>query len=838
MPILSSALRTAASRTSLRRVALFAGAALVQVALVSAAPIPAAPAQKVTPPAEHLGRPVGADFQLADWDEVSSYYAKLDRESARVSVVNAGVTTLGREFPLVIVGAERNLARLDEIKAAAKKLADPRGLSVQEKQRAVESCVPILMISIAMHSNEAAAPQFGMELAYELATSDREPWASAREKCLVLILPCTNPDGLDGQVAWYRRIVGTPFEAAGMHELYQHYCGHDNNRDWFALTQAETRNVTRLLYHEWRPHVYWDVHQQGQTAERFFTPPFRDPLNPNIDPLLMGSINSLGTRAQLDMLRDGLTGVATGVTFDQWWNGGNRNVPVRHNIIGLLTEAASVNFASPVFLERSRLRQPGGKGEYGPANNFPAPWPGGWWRLRDIIEYELSFARSLLRSLSAEPRVWLEQALNMAERAVQKGRDEAPRAWIVPAGNLDRGATRRLIDGLQLGGVEVHVATSAVTADGVEHPAGSIVILADQPYGRHVKDLFEVQRYPEGDPPYDVAGWTLPLLYGVQRVECVARPSGEWRLASDADDAVEGLNGSSSADGVSARDSDGWASAIASLSGGESLTWDANTAAFLGGERPGEGRKVLRRMPRIGVYAPYNASMSEGWMRWVFDTWKLPYTTVRNEHLRAGKLSERFDVLILPDVNPASLDEGRDEGTVFSEFARGLEPEGAAAIEEFVRAGDTLIAIGGSARWAIGLLDAPLVDTTREKPKEGAKEFSCPGSVLRAIAEPSSFTAGLDGSLALMFAGGSGWRVEERKGAPKALQPQVLLKYAAERVLYSGWIRGPEALEDRAAWVRVPHGEGAAHLFGFSPHYRGWSQATFQLLFRAALLDG
>jgi len=799
---------------------------------------PDARAQQVTTPAQHLGRPVGADFQLADWTEISSYYERLDRESSRVKLEKAGVTTEGRDFLLAVIGSEKNLARLDEIRAANAKLADPRGLTGKEKEQALDAAVPIVFVSPAMHSTEAAAPQFALEFSYELATSDREPWKSARENLLVLVLPCTNPDGLDGVVKWCRRIVGTPYEAAGMTELYQYYCGHDNNRDWFALTQAETRNVTELLYKRWRPIVYWDVHQQGQNAERMFVPPFRDPLNPNIDPVLLSSINLIGTRAQLDMLREGLTGVATGVTFDMWWNGGNRNVPVRHNIIGLLTEAASVNLASPVFLDPARLRAPGGKGEYGPTNSFPAPWPGGWWRLRDIIEYELSFGRSLLRTVSSEPRVWLEQKLAMSERAIAKGRDEAPRAWIVPADNEDRGATRRLIDGLMLGGVDVHVAKSPVVADGVEYAAGSIVILADQPYGRHVKDLFEVQRYPEGDPPYDVAGWTLPLLYGVRRVECVERPSGEFELAKDVDGAVAGVRGAPRTDGFPARDSDGWGEAISALVGGSSLTWDSNTASFLEGDRAGDGRKVLRRAPRIGVYAPWNASMSEGWLRWVFDTWKLPYTTLRNEHIRAGALGERFDVIVLPDVNPSTLDDGREPGSVFSDYVQGLDPEGAAALEEFVRAGDTLIAIGGASRWAIDVFDLPLTDMTREKSKDSAEEFSCPGSVLRAVAEPSTFTAGLDGSLALMFAGGSAWRVDERKGEPKAKQPQVLLRYAAERVLYSGWIRAPQAIEDRAAWVRAPYGDGAVHVFGFSPHYRGWSQSTFQLLFRAALLDG
>src|SRR5690606_4027719 len=144
---------------------------------------------------------------------------------------------------------------------------------------------------------------------------------------------------------------------------------------------------------------------------------------------------------------------------------------------------------------------------------------GGWWRLRDVIDYEHAFARSLLGSIAREPGIWTANALEAAERAIARGAAGAPRAWIVPSDNADVAAARRLCDALLASGVELGVAERDFAADGRRWPAGSVVIAAEQPYGTHVKDLFEVQQYPDGDPPYDVAGWTLPLLLGVRRVE-------------------------------------------------------------------------------------------------------------------------------------------------------------------------------------------------------------------------------------------------------------------------------------------------------------------------------
>jgi hypothetical protein len=800
----------------------------------------------VTTPDEHLGRPVGADFELADWNEVSGYYRRLAEQSPRVLVERVGETTEGRDFLLATISSAENLARLDQIRAASARLADPRGMTDAEREQTLRDGKVILFISIAMHSTETAGPQFGMELAYQLATSEEEPYRSARENTVVLIAPCTNPDGLDHVVSWYRETVGTPYEGSGLLKLYQLYAGHDNNRDWFMLSQNETRIMTEQLYSVWHPQVYWDVHQQGSSRERFFVPPFRDPLNPNLDASVIAGIDALGSRALLDMTRAGFTGISTGVVYDMWWNGGNRNVPVRHNIIGLLTEAASVNIASPVFLPLDRLAGPRGLDGYVPSNRFPSPWPGGWWRLRDIIDYEHGFARSLLGSLGREPRVWLENALEAAERSVREGEQGAPKAWIIPSDNRDPAAVRRLVDTLLLGGVEVHAARGPVSADGRTWPAGSLVILRSQPYGDHVKDLFEVQRYPEGDPPYDVAGWTLPYLLGVHRVEVMAGLDAETGLSQvhSAEEAVAAF-GALGEDAIlsgpqDAADGDAWRAAFRRLRAGEPVIFRDN------GDAPAEldiaaGSAEVEfeivSMPRVGLYSPWRGSMDEGWMRWVFDEWEVPYTTVRNEMLRAGRLGDLFDVLIIPSVSSSELDRGRSAGTVPEEFARGLDPEGAVAVDAFVRSGGRLITLGSSSRWAIDLFELPLTDVTRG---QDAGEFSCPGSVLRGVPGESVFTAGLPDSLSLFFSGSAAWErdsVETPNGDEPVPSVSVLLRYAPTRVLLSGWIREPELIEGQAAWVYAQVGRGSVHLFGFRPQYRSWSQASFPLVFRALLLD-
>lgn len=807
--------------------------------------------QEIPTPSEHLKRPLGVDFELADWDEVRTYFEALDVTSSSLQLSRVGTSTEGRPFVMATISSAENLARLPELRRYAEIISDPRGTTPEQQEEALQEGRLFLMISCNMHSTETASPQFAMEFAYRLITSESEPWSRARERMVVFLMPTINPDGLDHVVSWYRQNVHTPYEGSRMLKLYQYYTGHDNNRDWFALTQAETRIVTRLLYKEWHPQVYWDVHEQGSRRERFFVPPFKDPLNPNLDPAIITAIDALGSRALMDMTRKGLSGISTGVTYDMWWNGGNRNVPVRHNIIGLLTEASSINIGTPIWRPLDALSQPRGLSSYSPSHRFPWPWPGGWWRLRDIIDYELAFGESLLGSLSREPQHWMRNAAETAQRNIERVRQQGTLAWLIPSDNADVGAARRLADLLLASGVEMEVASTPVRADGRTYPTGSLVIRTNQPYATHVKDLFEIQRYPDGDPPYDVAGWTLPLLFGLRRVEVRHELTVETIPVENAAQAVAafyadmGIPEEISDPIWDPRDGGTWARVFERLKGGLPVSYigpfestDTEDYWMIGKFVPAPADSLDwanwpqdLKLPRIGLYAPWSGLMDEGWMRWVLDTWGVPYVRVRNEMLRSGSLQDFLDVLILPSLSDRQLDAGRLPGSVPEPFAGGLDPEGAIAVEEFVRAGGNLIAIDRAGEWAVDLFQLPLINSVAQ-----AEDFYCPGSVVRTLPERAELTVGLPASLPVFFSHSRAWSLREDVVEQEGWEIQTLLRYAPTRTLLSGYIREPEAIAGHPAWLQVNYQAGHIHLFGFRPQYRGWSQAAFATLFRAILL--
>ena len=796
------------------------------------------PATAQVAPAEHLGHAVGADFKLPDWTAISSWYRDLDAKSPRVALELAGRTTEGRDFFACVISSEANMARLDGIRADARAIADPRKLTPAAAEELLARAVPVVMISIAMHSNEVAAPQFAMELAWNLSTSEAEPWKSMREKSVVVLLPCTNPDGLDMISHWYTQSVGKSYEAGSMPWLYQPYAGHDNNRDWFMLSLEETRIVSKLLYERWFPQVYWDVHQQGSFAERMFVPPFRDPLDPNLDPNVMGTIDLIGTRAALDMTSRGLKGIASGVSYDMWWHGGNRNVPVRHNIVGLLTEAASANLASPLWIAPDRLRAPSGLARYAPSNRFRDPWPGGWWRIRDIIDYELGFATSLFSGVVREPQLYTRTVLEAARRTCALGeQDGAPAAWVIPAENRDGNAVVRLCESLLRTGVEIKKSTNAITADGRSLAPGALVIARGQPAWRHVHDLFEIQAYPGDEPPYDVAGWSLPTLMGIEAIAATklgsATADSKQDLPLDPPAFValtrseEARTPRNSAADEKAGDVDAWRALFAGLERGTPGGSDAGSSLKSGAAR-------WSVLPRIAVYKPWTASMDEGWLRWTLEYCGLKYVSVDNARLKSGDLKQLCDVLVLPDLSSSSIDEGHSSGGVPEEYAGGLEREGRQAIEAFVRGGGRLVAVGRAAGWAIELFQLPLKDVARGK---DSGDFSCPGSVLRARLEhtPGDPLSPASSRMEhLFFSGSSAWAEAESK-SKDGPEVTMLATYAASDVLHSGWIRSPAVVAGKGAWARADVDMGRVHLFAFSPYYRSWSQGTFHWLLRAIM---
>jgi hypothetical protein len=405
--------------------------------------------------------------------------------------------------------------------------------SAEERERLIRETPAVVAITCSIHSTEIVASQMSMELAYRMASDDTAATKQILRNTVLVLVPSVNPDGIDIVTHWYQKTLGTPAEGTSPPELYHHYTGHDNNRDWFMLTQVETQIVSTLFWREWFPEIVYDVHQQGSFGSRMCVPPFFDPSNPNIDPVILRQVGALGMKMATDLAAAGHHGIVTNSTYDTWWHGGLRTAPYYHNAVGILTEAASVNIATPMQVKREQLRSPT-RGLADPlvaATNFPDPWQGGTWTMRDIMKMELITTRTALEEASLHHDELIRNFVGAATRAIEAGKSDAPYAYIVPAAQHDQPTAERMINILIQQGVEVHRAKADFTIDGKKYEKGSHVILLAQPYRANVKCLFEAQKYPDrrvfpGGPaeqPYDVAGWTLPMQMGIDYAEAGKR---------------------------------------------------------------------------------------------------------------------------------------------------------------------------------------------------------------------------------------------------------------------------------------------------------------------------
>ena len=240
-----------------------------------------------TSPEAFLGHKVGADRELADYHQIHAYFDKLASESRRVRVVDIGKSTLGEPMIMAVITSEKNMANLDRYREIAKRLSDPRGISPAEAKRLSQEGKVIVLITHGLHATEVSNSQASMETAYKLAVGDT-PFDSAKvlDDVIVLLVPCANPDGLMMVADWYKKYVGTAFEGGPMPWLFHHYAGHDNNRDGVVDNLAETRDISKVLWHDWFPQIYDDPHQMSKTAARIMVPPFMEPADPNIHPLI------------------------------------------------------------------------------------------------------------------------------------------------------------------------------------------------------------------------------------------------------------------------------------------------------------------------------------------------------------------------------------------------------------------------------------------------------------------------------------------------------------------------------------------------------------------------
>src|SRR5213594_3086106 len=514
-------------------------------------------AASIPSPRSALGFSPGDDLTIADWNQITAYFRRLDQASDRVQLQTIGTSTLGRTMIAAFISAPENIRNLEKYKTIQAKLADPRKvLSEAERDQLIRDGKTVVVISCSIHSTEIVASQMSMQLAYNLANAGDDDTLAILRNTILILIPSPNPDGIDIVANHYRKTLGTASEGRELPELYHHYAGHDDNRDWFMLDLKETKNLTRLLWKEWFPEIVYDVHQQGSNGSRFFVPPFYDPPNPHIAPVLLRQVGLIGHKMAADVTAAGFQGILTNALYDTWWHGGFRTAPYYHNSIGILTEAASARLMTPTTVTREQLIRSGTRGMRSAmeaTTNFPDPWPGGTWRPREIMQMELIACHSLL-SLAANYRAdYLRNFYDLGKASLSAIESGQPVAYLIPAGEGRDENVAKMIGALVEQGIEVyrldhelHATTSHTVlrksrpdaqpgaTPGIavqiqvpppppaEIPAGSYIVFLNQPYRQNVLALFEPQLYPdrstatgEAERPYDVAGWTLPMQMGL-----------------------------------------------------------------------------------------------------------------------------------------------------------------------------------------------------------------------------------------------------------------------------------------------------------------------------------
>jgi hypothetical protein len=817
---------------------------------------------QVPTPASVLGHNPGDDFYLADYDDAIRYFHALAASSDRIKMFKVGKSTRGEEYEIAVISSPENLARLDEYKADARKLADSRGLTDVQAHELARTAKPIVHIDGGMHSSEVAGGQHSIQLAYKLVSSQGDPEIDAILNNVILVLwPTLNPDGQNMVVAWYRRNLGTSFEVSPMPSLYQEYVGHDNNRDGYMLNMTESQVVTRTEI-DYSPVIFYCQHQTAPFPARIWIPPFADPISSNISPYMRSWLNVVGTQMAAALQQQHLPGAISQAQYDNWYPGFLDFTHVFRNEISFFTETALYRYATPRFYTVDEF--PKASQDLKALTLYTDPWQGGWWHLSDAVKYMVAGSMSVLDTAVKYREQLLYNRWQAAHDNIEHFKHAAPYAYVIPNPQADTPEAALLAQKMIDNGLEVQRVRESFSANGVNYLAGSWVILMDQPFSGLAKELFEVQQYPgailDGGAkpvtlPYDVTGWTLPMQMGV-KVDAVTDPvSGEQRarleLITKADLPAGEVEGAGPTFILSHQPDASFKAVNEILAAGGSVAFardevkteaGSETGAFVVSgvghanltsivQKYGVAAVSATRAPqetialhkaKIGLYRPWAPSIDEGWTRWILEQYGFAPEGLYNAGVRAGNLRARFDTIILPDMSKSQLMDGFKTGIVPSEYAGGIDSTGLDALRQFVQQGGRLVAFNQSAAAMIDLLGLPVKNILAGVKSD---EFFCSGALVRIelndTSRPSLY--GLPSDPIVMFERGPAFAPKPGfKGAILAAYPRQM------NPLESGVLLHPEKIEGQAAAVEVALGKGQIFLYGFKPQWRAQSHGAYK----------
>jgi hypothetical protein len=842
---------------------------------------------QIPKPEETYGFKVGADYKLAKYDQMLTYYDKLVASSGRIQMIEIGKSVMGKSIKLFIISSSANMKSIDEWRETSAKLAKAR-IEPGEARILAKNGKAIVWIDGGMHATEAAHAQMTSELAYNLVASEADEMKKIRENVIILLCPVINPDGVDIVADWYYQNLGTPYETTSPPILYQKYVGHDNNRDWFMNNMPETRAATNILYREWYPQIVHNHHQTSPAWARIFLPPFRSPVNPKIHPGVTTGVNLVGTAMANYFAMKKMPGVISGTAFSMWWNGGMRTAPYYHNQIGILTEVAhrtpTPRFYDPDSIPKSLRGTPTNATEI----FYPYPWKGGESHFRDAVDYMITASMGILDFAADRRESLLYNMYDMGHDAVEKDAAGTVFAYVIPKNQWDGGEARNLVNILLQGGVEIHQATKKFKVGDTEYPAGSIIAYGSQAFRPYLEDLMEKQSYPDQYqypggppmPPYDLAGWTLPMQMGIEVISAtesfkakttaltyLAAEEGEIRgthtygylLSNKENNSYSAFNLLQQSGAEISRlsasaqfDKDVYGPGSFLIKSSPKV--DERVAAiakelglsFQGLEEdPGVSMANVKKI-KVGIYKSWRANMDEGWTRWVLEQHNFDLDTLHDRDVLANDLSE-YSAIIIPSQQSNSILNGHRTGTMPKHLTGGVGLEGTLKFKQYVEQGGTIITLDAASDYAIQQFGLPVENITANT---NSRQFFIPGSLVRAKVDvENSLAYGVQPEIAASFSRSRAFKtiIKSQKGeggvektaAPPKPPVNVVVRYADKNILMSGWAKGQDKyLKNKGAMMDVSLAEGHVILFGFKPQFRGQPRASYKLLFNAIISGG
>ena len=820
-------------------------------------------------PDQFLGFKLGSDRNLAHYNQIKAYFELLSRESPRLKTVTLGKTTRGNDLFMAVISDEANLKELEKYTNITRQLSQGEMEPTAAEQLAAGGKA-IVFVTCNIHASEIASSQMAMELAYRLTAGASAGMQDILQNVILVLFPSVNPDGQIMEVEWYNKTKGTEYEGSGVPYLYHWYAGHDDNRDWFKVSLRETGLIVQELYHHFFPQVVVDEHQMGSAGDRLFIPPYQDPPTPGLHPLVWRSINLIGSRIAYDLERLGLKGVASRGEFTGWWIGALDDSAWFHNIPGILFEGASARLATPIYIEPEEVSS---------AESFkneerifsPNPWKGGWWRLSDLVNYDLQATLSVLGSAARQREELLHNTFQIARENIARGQSEAPYAFIVPRQQHDPSVAEHFIRILLRSNIRVFQLTHPLRVGDTIFDKKSYVVPLAQPYRAFVKNIFERQHYPdirknlkaEPELPYDMAGWTLPIGMGVasfavnEPLKAVMEPvNAEQSFQNPFPEELEEYIVLDSCANNSYR------AAFELLAKGKTVYRNIDDPDFSSGSflvKKSEALEILKsihaeaplmitsrkelplrqfrrlRPFHVGLYQNWGHNVIEGWLRYVFDEYRIPYETVHPKDIAKKGFDSKFDIMVFAGASESEIESGKPPkkwekwaSPAPPEYSGGIGESGEKLLKQMVKGGKTLVFMEESCNYAINKFKMPLTNIMDENSK-----VVCPGSYLSAEVKNSELTAGMDKSTAIFFRDTPTFETSQPNAADESRATPLV--FGERDLLLSGWLEGEEQLVRKSLLVDFRKGQGRIILIGPDVIYRTHSEGTYKIMFNSLL---